>query len=410
MTATEPQFTTADVDPLWLRIMAAAQARIRALDLAGLADEAVLVRPVASDRDVGAGRSHALPVVEITPHQAEREAAGRGGNLPNTLEYTMQVTILAADRPDLPANLARWLTWREEIAAAFRHQPLTDVDEVIDCTVDPSEAVQPAALVRQNLWASTLVLRFVVRGAGFVVLKYGSYTHALGEVALSITSRPHFNPRGLHDATLERWEISGLLRTDTSAALTTAIDALVAAYAVPEQNLGLYLADGATPTSHLLASADTLGGTRVVEGPDFPTSHGGEYSLHRGYRVVVEGLVPLAGTELDLLLREESITLAGGGPRFVYLQTITGPPRRQQVAQSTPYRALQAGRAIGRLAYPLTNSPLWPTAEHIDRRQIVRRTPRVVATTAGQSLTDFEIAWQFEFESDVPLVGGPTTP
>ena len=40
----------------------------------------------------------------------------------------------------------------------------------------------------------------------------------------------------------------------------------------------------------------------------------------------------------------------------------------------------------------------------------IYRTPRVVATTAGQSLTDFEIAWQFEFESDVPLLGGPTMP
>ncbi len=409
MTATEPQFTTADVDPLWLRIMAAAQTRIRALDLAGLPDEAVLVRPVPSDRDVGAGRSHALPVVEITPHQSARETA-KHGNLFNAIEYSVQVTFLAADRPDLPANLARWLTWREQIATAFRHQPLVDIDEVIDCTVDPSEAVQPAALVRQNLWASTLVLRFTVRGPSFVVLKYGGYTHALGEVTLAISSRPHFNPRGLHDATLERWEISGLLRADTPAALTTAIDALVAAYAVPEQNLGLYLADGTTPTSHLLPSADTLGGTRVVEGPDFPASVGGEYSLHRGYRIVVEGLVPLAGAELDLLLREESITLVGGGPRFVYLQTIAGPPRRQQVAEQTPYVAQQSGRAIGRAAYPSANAPLWPTAEHVDRRQLVRRTPRVVATTAGQSLTDFEIAWQFEFESDVPLLGGPTTP
>lgn len=404
-----PQLTTADVDPLWLRIMTAAQTRIRALDLAGLVDEAVLVRPVSSDRDVGAGRSHALPVVEITPHQAARETAGRG-NAPHSLEYAVQVTILAADRPDLPANLARWLTWREQIAAAFRHQPLADVGEVIDCTIAGSEAMQPAALVRQNLWASTLVLRFAVRAAGFVVLKYGGYTHALGEVGLAISSRPHFNPRGLHDATLERWEISGLLRADTPADLTAAIDALVAAYAVPEQNLGLYLADGTTPTSHLLASAGTLGGTRVVEGPDFPTSVGGEYSLHRNYRVVVEGLVPLAGGQLDLVLREESITLSGGGPRFVYLQTIAGPPRRQQVAEQTPYLAQQVGRAIGRAAYPSANAPLWPTAEHVDRRQLVRRTPRVVATTAGQSLTDFEIAWQFEFESDVPLLGGPTTP
>jgi hypothetical protein len=409
MTATESQFTTADVDPLWLRIMLAAQTRIRALDLAGLADEAVLVRPVASDRDIGAGRSHALPIVEITPHQAERETAGRG-NLPNTLEYAVQVTILATDRPDLPANLARWLTWREQIAAAFRHQPFADIDEVIDCLVDPSDAVQPTALVRQNLWASTLVLRFTVRGAGFVVLKYGSYTHALGEVTLAISSRPHFNPRGLHDATLERWEISGLLRADTPAALTTAIGALEAAYAVPEQNIGLYLANGTTPTSHLLTSASTLGGTRVVEGPDFPTTTGGEYSIHRSYCVVVEGLVPLSGAALDLLLREESITLSGGGPRFVYLQTIAGPPQRQQVAQATPYRVQQAGRAVGRAAYPLANSPLWPTAEHVDQRKIVRRTPRVVATTAGQSLTEFETAWQFEFESDVPLLGGPTTP
>ncbi|MGD9645215.1 MAG: hypothetical protein AB7U73_05850 [Pirellulales bacterium] len=410
MNTSLPPFTTADVDPLWLRILTAVQTGIRGLALPSLADEAVLIRPVAGDRDLGAGRSTPLPVVEISLHQAERDAARRDINFHGDVDYPVLVTVLAADRPDLPENLARWLTWREAIAGAFRHQRLAGVAEVIDCSVEPGEAVQATPLVRQNLWASTVVLRFVARGQGTLVLKYGDYAHPLGEAAISIAARPHFNPRGRHDATLARWEISGVLRADTPAELTTAINALRDAYAVAGEDLGLYLADGTTPTSHALASADTLGGTRVVEGPDFPESRGSEYALYRSYRVVVEGLLPLTDATLELVLREESITLVGGGPRFVYLQTLAGPPRRQLVAEQTPYRAEQAGRAIGRSAYPAANAPLWPDDEHVDRRQIVRRTPRVVASAAATTYTDYEIAWQYEFESDAALVGGPTAP
>ncbi|MBX9788594.1 MAG: hypothetical protein K2Y37_06735 [Pirellulales bacterium] len=398
------------MDPLWLRILAAAQTTIRALDLAGLPDEAVLVRPVAGDRDIGAGRSHALPVVELSLHEAEREAARRDVNLHHDVDYPVLVTILAAERPDLPENLDRWLAWREAIAAAFRHQRLAGVSEVYDCAVEPGRAVQDATLLRQRLWASTLVLRFVARGQGTLVLKYGGFAHSEGETSVVITSRAHFNPRGLRDATSQRWEITGLLQAATPAELTAAIDDLAAAYALSGQDLGLFLIDGVTPTSHALLSADTLGGTRVVEGPEFLDSRGEEYALYRTYRVVVEGLVPAAGAALDLVLREESITLDGGGPRFVYLQTIAGPPRRQQVAEQTPYRAQQAGRAVGRAAYPAANAPLWPADEHVDRRQIVRRTPRVVATTETTTYTDYEIAWQYEFESAAALLGGPTAP
>ena len=398
------------MDPLWLRILAAAQTTIRALDLPGLPDEAVLVRPVASDRDIGAGRAHELPVVELSLHDAEREAARRDINLHYDVDYPVLVTILAAERPDLPTDLARWLGWREAIAAAFRHQRLAGVSEIYDCTIEPGEAVQPAPLLRQHLWASTLVLRFVARGQGTLVLKYGSFAHPVGETAVAITSRAHFNSRGLRDANSQRWEISGVLHAATPAGLSAAIDALAAAYALSGQNLGLFLADGVTPTSHALLSADTLGGTRVVEGPEFLDTRGAEYTLYRTYRVVVEGLVPATDAELDLVLREEAITLVGGGPRFVYLQTIAGPPRRQQVAEQTPYRAQQTGRAIGRAAYPAANAPLWPADEHIDRRQIVRRTPRVVATTETTTYTDYEIAWQYEFESDAALLGGPTAP
>lgn len=243
-----------------------------------------------------------------------------------------------------------------------------------------------------------------------MILKYGSYAHALGEATIVITVTPLFNEQRAHYANRERWEIAGFLQAATPQALTAAINTMQAAYGLPDQSLALYLSDGVTLTSHAISAADTLDGVRVVSGPNFPQGRGAEYSTFRSYQIIVEADRPLASADPDpysaLLAWEETIVLSGGGQRFVYLQTLYGLPQKQLVAAATPFRATQQGRAIGLFVYPLAPPPIWPAAEHIDQRKVSRKSPRSFDQERGSS--EFETTWTYSFESEAPLIGNPT--
>ncbi len=239
-------------------------------------------------------------------------------------------------------------------------------------------------------------------------LKYGSYTHSANEVSVAISRTPRYDEHDRILSMIERWEIDGRLAADTQAALTTAINALEAAYETQGQNVGLYLDDGTTLTSHAITSADTIGGVRVVEGPSYPDGRGAEYSTFRNYRIALEAETDIAPGN-TLLFWEERIETTGGGGRFVMLQTLTGSPQKQIVAQATPYRAIQSGRAVGYGAYPLPASPLWPASEHVDQRQVGRRSPRRRGPTGQASYEEWEVVWSYSFEDVAPLIGFPST-
>mgnify|MGYP003331113519 CR=1 FL=1 len=63
---------------------------------------------------------------------------------------------------------------------------------------------------------------------------------------------------------------------------------------------------------------------------------------------------------VQILAWHESLSFEGGGPRTLHLQTLNGLPQKQTVAQSTPYKVIQDGTAIGRLAYPAFPGSIWP--------------------------------------------------
>jgi hypothetical protein len=237
-------------------------------------------------------------------------------------------------------------------------------------------------------------------------LRYGSHTHAAGECAVQIARRSLFNEAAVAYAIRERWTIEGYLQAADATALTAAIDALVAAYAQPGQDLVLLMPDGSTPSSHRLLATETLGGPRVVS-LQFPHGKDGEYSTYRRYRIEVEADIPVISADTVLLSWHEWLGFVGGGPLFVYLSTLAGPPVKQVVSAQTPYRAIQEGHAVGYAGWPLPPDPLWPTAEHMERRRIVRHAPRRSGPAGIQAYTHFETRWRYEFESDASLIGSP---
>lgn len=235
-----------------------------------------------------------------------------------------------------------------------------------------------------------------------MILKYRTYPHDQGEVSIVIAKRAIETPTGIRIGHTENWSINGILHADDQAALTIALAALQAAYSTNGGDIGLYLDDGTTVTAHYINNQDTRGGVRVKDF-NYPVGDGAEYSTFRSYQIQIEAEIALTLNAIKEWT--ESLTFTGGGPRFVMLQPLNGPPIRQLVADQTPYQVSQSGAAVGYGSPPPFPAPLFSFAEHRDRRRQTIGTPQF---RNGQ-FTDFPISWSYEFESGTPLLGLPTT-
>jgi hypothetical protein len=174
------------------------------------------------------------------------------------------------------------------------------------------------------------------------------------------------------------------------------------AYSTNGRDVGLFLDDGVTPTDHVIVSASTIGGVRVLS-LEFPRGDGAEYSTFRTYRVVLEAEYTDASS--NLLEYHEALSFDGtGGPRRVFLDVLEGLPQEQIGTQATTSRATQSGRAVGLAGYPIPPSPIWPAAELPDRRRLTLRTPE----RSGGQLLRYTVDWHYSFESIIPLAGTPT--
>lgn len=239
-------------------------------------------------------------------------------------------------------------------------------------------------------------------------LKYGTYTHALDESSLVISKDTLLTDGNLPRAVRHRWQVSGLLIADSQAALTTAIAALEAAYAKPGQDATLLLDDGSTATAHKLVSSQAVGGVIVTQPPSYPLGTGAEYAAGHGrsYTLALEAEIPITGTyAIETLSWDETLTFSGGLPRYVHLELRNGPPQKQLVSQATTYRASQSGRAVGYRNYPSVPAPLW--SDPLDRN-VTRRVPKTTGLGSNRTLSEFEVSWNYSFESAFPLAGNPT--
>lgn len=240
-------------------------------------------------------------------------------------------------------------------------------------------------------------------------IQYGFYQHALYEAGIAVQKRPLMTEYGYQFGVAETWTINGVLVANSQAELIVACNALELAYSV--NNLGIALLTDGGDVARVMTGITAIGGTRVLGGVDFPDdgSRSAEFTTFRHYRITVEGRYPNpAATTAVTLAYSESLEFMGGGPRFIYLQPINGLPQKQTVAASTPYRVTQKGQGVGLSAWPIPPLPIWPAAEHRDRRRIVPGTPKREGGGLSLVYTEFPIEWSYEFESELPLTGAPT--
>lgn len=237
-----------------------------------------------------------------------------------------------------------------------------------------------------------------------MILKYGAYSFPDNEANIvAIEKRRQHNPRGYLSAYTERWTVRGIRKADTQAALTTSLleleDALDDGFA-----LGFYLDNGTTVTAHAMASSTLFG--VLVKSIRYlaPDGANAEYSTFRTYEIEFEATTLETNANAVLVSFQETLTFRGGNPRFVYLQTLTGLPQRQRVAQATPFLAFQRGSAVQLGGFPRHPAPKWPAAEHQDQREIELTGPDVGRNFTGE----FSVRWSYAFESHAALPGTPT--
>ena len=152
---------TDGLESIHTRCLAAVQARIRLLGLAGIDSEHVLIEKVPAGRNLSTAIG--LPAIVLSPERAAMPAA-EGTNGADDVHYGVLVSIFDRDNqePSLGANLDRHLLWRQQIARAFRNQRLPGVPEVINSEVEPAEGLLDEAWKRE-LMTTAMRLRFTSR-------------------------------------------------------------------------------------------------------------------------------------------------------------------------------------------------------------------------------------------------------
>ncbi len=242
-----------------------------------------------------------------------------------------------------------------------------------------------------------------------MIVKFGTFSHKLDEVALSINVTTKLNKANAIEQLTKTWDLSGFLTSDTQAALNTEITNLDNAYATGGKDLILFFDDGSTRSSHQLINSESLGGTRILAGPSYPEGRGAEYTTFRRFSIqVAADFLPSGAFRAKFLDFQEQLTFTGGGPKFIMLGAINGPPQRQRVAEATAFKLVQSGSQIGQTRRFPANPPLFPQDEHIDQRNMVEGGPRRNGAGQNVAFTEFSTSWQYNFESITPFKALPT--
>lgn len=253
-----------------------------------------------------------------------------------------------------------------------------------------------------------------------MIFKYGSYAHDEGEVLVRVSVDAIMDRFMRRMGEVVEYTIIGIKKvadqaTDalTQAALTTALDAMITAYDADYEDFGLYLADGTTPTRHVVSNAATFGGVKVVKPPTFLNPQWGgrtEYLNSRMYYIVLRAEIRVGE---GLYSWNQNITIKGtGGPKWRYSPRIAGAPEAQTLQTATSFWYIQEGSAVGRKEYVAPDDPLFPGIEHEEERIVTYESPKDMRYDSGPEM--FVTTWKYLMEAttdqgftthDLPIIG-----
>lgn len=232
-------------------------------------------------------------------------------------------------------------------------------------------------------------------------LRYGSYWHGTGEVAVSIDRQAVESALGVPYEVVHTWTVRGRLLGDTTAQVVAQLALLERAYAAWFRDAVLVDANGLA--CHALLNAGSTTGVKVVKPPSYPTGEGAELATYRDYTVVLQAAYPVSGRPVYRSFRE-SVRLWGGLPNRRMVETLNSAPVEYVSGRRTPYRAAQSGTAVGYFDWPPVPAPLFGAG--------LLEGPDHPAEFASPEFregrqTDFAVSWSYQFVSATPLVGRP---
>lgn len=239
-----------------------------------------------------------------------------------------------------------------------------------------------------------------------MIFKKGSYSHDQNSVGLRVEFFSIFDQMKRRMGEKIRYTLVGVLRANSQSELTTKINALVAAYQTDYENVGMYLDDGTTPTSHTITNSATWGGVKVVAGPNFingPWSGQPEYANQRTFYIVLEAETRSgSGT---YAWKERLLIKGTGAAKWVYSPQQVGDPQFQTLQTSTSFWYVQEGTAVSHgESFIAPPGPLFPGAEHGDMREISYETgDDIVWDNATSSLKTRQnrSSWKYYMEATV---------
>lgn len=221
--------------------------------------------------------------------------------------------------------------------------------------------------------------------------QYGNYQHDANSVNLKIKQTVEKSARGYRWMVRHTWDLEFIVGNTDQATIRSAIQAAEEAYSYDGYDAGLYHDNGSV-SAHYLDSNQSFGGVRVVA-KSFPKGDQTEYATLRTCNVTLEAEF-IQTAYPNLLELTETIEYTGtGGPRFLLVETATGPVQRQQTNVRTARTATQSGRAVGMTSYPAIIPPFMPANEHVDQRRITKE--RWIDGPNGAHT--FPVSWSYAF-------------
>lgn len=230
-----------------------------------------------------------------------------------------------------------------------------------------------------------------------MIFQWGSYQHQPNECGLKIRNRQVFDKFGRVMASIVEYHVIGAIIGTSQADITSKLSSLESAYINSGfKDIKLLEDDASTETQHTLLNSETFGGTHCVhfDYPEGPWKMGPEYANRRTYYIVLRGEKRYGN---GLYAWTERLSIRGtGAPKWRYMPSMTGAPVRQDLQQQTPFYYVQQGMAIGRYARPAPPTPIFPTIEHGDMREVSFVTPEEIRVNGADK---YAVTWRYVMEA-----------